>query len=103
MDPTNSGLRWAALIKRRKYNVPSPNSLWHIDGHRSLVNWGFVIHGDIDGFSRSIVCLKCATNNRKETVCGLFEEAISKFGVPSRVRSDKGGENVMIWDLMTEI
>ena len=49
MDPTNSDLRWAALIKRRKY------SLWHIDGDHSLVNWGFVIHGGIDGFSRSIV------------------------------------------------
>ena len=82
MDATNSGLRWAALIKRRKYNVPGPNSLWHIDGHHSLVSWGFVIHGGIDGFSRSIVFLKCATNNRKETVCELFEEAISIFGVP---------------------
>ena len=103
VDPTNSGLRWAALIKKRKYNVPGPSSLWHIDGHHSLVNWGFVIHGGIDDFSRSIVYLKCATNNRKETVCGLSEEEISKFGVPSRVRSHKGGENVMVWDLMTEI
>ena len=62
MDATNSGLRWAALTNRRKYNVPGPNSLWHIDGHHSLVSWGFVIHGGIDGFSRSIVYLKCATN-----------------------------------------
>ena len=26
-DHTNSGLRWTALIKTRKYNVPGPNSL----------------------------------------------------------------------------
>ena len=82
VDATNSGLRWAALINRRKYNVPGPNSLWHIDGHHSLVSSEFAIHGGMDGFSRSIVYLKCTTNNRKETVCELFEGAISIFGVP---------------------
>ena len=45
VEPTNSGLRWAALIKRRKYNLPGPNSLWDIDGHHSLVNWRFLIGG----------------------------------------------------------
>ena len=39
VKPTNSGLRWTSLIKRKKYNVPGPNNLWHIDGHPSLVNW----------------------------------------------------------------
>ena len=63
---------------------------------------GFVIHGGIDGFSRSIVYLKCATNNNGNCF-GLFEEVISKFGVPARVKSDKGSENVMGKDLMTKI
>ena len=84
VEPNSSGLRWAALIKRRKYNVPGRNSLLDIDGDHSLVYWRFLI-GGLDGFSHSIVYLKWATNNRKETVCGLFEEAISKLGVPSRV------------------
>ena len=35
-------------------------------------------------------------NNKKETVLSLFEEAISEAGVPSRIRTDKGGENEMI-------
>ena len=103
IDPINSHIRWATLIKRRKYNVPGPNSLWHIDGHHSLIKWGFVIHGCIDGYARYITFLHCSTNNRKETVLSLFEEALQISGVPSRVRTDKGGENVLIWERMTEL
>lgn len=103
VDPEGTRRRWAKLIKRRKYSVPGPNSLWHIDGHHSLVRWGFVIHGAIDGFSRLIVFLKCSTNNRKETVADLFDDATASYGVPSRIRTDKGGENVLLWDKMEDI
>ena len=51
VDPNNSHLRRAAVITRQTYSVPGPNRLWHIDGHHSLTNWGFVIHGGIDCFS----------------------------------------------------
>ena len=30
-------IRWAVVISRRAYSVAGPNSLWHIDGHHSLV------------------------------------------------------------------
>ena len=40
----------------------------HIDGHHKLINWRFVIHGGIDGFSRSIVYLKCSPNNYADIV-----------------------------------
>jgi len=40
--------------KRRKYNVSRPNALWHIDGHHKLIAWGIVIHGCVDGFSRTV-------------------------------------------------
>lgn len=49
VDPRNTALRWGALVSRRKYFVPWPNSSWHMDGHHSLIRWGFVIHGCIDG------------------------------------------------------
>lgn len=45
-------------VTRRKYSVPCPNALWHIDGNHKLINWKFVIHGGIDGFSRLIVFLR---------------------------------------------
>ena len=102
VDPENSRIRWAAVISRRSYSVAGPNSLWHIDGHHSLVSWGFVIHGGIDGFSRLVVFLKCSTNNKSETMANLFLTATEKYEWPSRIRSDYGGENVGVWELMEE-
>lgn len=61
-----------------------------------LYRWRFVIHGGIDGFSRMSVFLECNTNNRATTVLKLFQHAVNVFGLPSRVRSDKGEENVMV-------
>ena len=43
-----------------------------------------------------IVYMKCNADNRASTVLESFVSAISTFGLPSRVRSDKGGENVDI-------
>lgn len=54
------------------------------------------MHGGVDGYSRIPVYLQCGTNNRADTVLALFQSAISEFGLPSRVRSDKGGENVLV-------
>jgi hypothetical protein len=39
---------------RRSYQVPRPNALWHMDGHHKLIAWGIVIHGCIDGYSRTV-------------------------------------------------
>ena len=102
-DPTFSHMRWAAVIHRRSYSVRAPNSLWHIDGHHSLIKYGFVVHGCIDGFSRLITFLKCSTNNKSFTVLEQFLEAIEKYGTPSRVRTDFGGENVGVWELMENL
>ncbi len=51
VDPDNRILRWGVVVSRRVYYVPCPNSVWHLDGHQSLIRWGFVIHSCIDGFS----------------------------------------------------
>ena len=66
VDPRNTALRWGALVSRRRYFVPWPNSLWHIDGHHSLIRWKFVIHGCCDGKSRKIRYLMCSANNLAE-------------------------------------
>ena len=55
-----------------------------------------MVHGGIDGFSRLVVFLKCATNNRAETVMSSLFEGTRKYGIPSRVHSDHGGESIEV-------
>ena len=86
---------------RRVYRNPFPNFVWHIDGNHKLVRWRLVIHHAIDGFSRMVVFARCSSNNRAETNHNLFLQAIPKYGRPSKVRTDLGGENVDIWRDMT--
>ena len=72
VDPENTALRWAVVVTRRVYSVPWPNSSFHIDGHHSLIRWGFVIHGCIDGFSRIISFLRCSTTTDQILSCLIF-------------------------------
>ena len=43
-----------------------------------------------------MVFLHCSSNNKASTVLSLFQAYVYKFGLPSRVRSDKIGENMEV-------
>lgn len=42
------------------------------------------------------MALHASTNNKASTVLGLFLSAIEEYGLPSRVRGDRGGENIQV-------
>ncbi|CAK5266042.1 unnamed protein product [Mycena citricolor] len=87
-------LRARRIVKRQEYRVSRPHALWHVDGHHKLILWGIVIHGFVDGYSRTVTALRASTNNQASTVLRVLLDAVGKYGIlPSRIRGDRGGEN----------
>lgn len=46
------------------------------------------------------IFLRASTNNLADTMLRCFLNGVHNFGLPSRVRCDKGGENVRVSDFM---
>ena len=61
-----------------------------------------VVRAGIDGYSRMIVYLTASDNNRSSTVLELFSSPVKNYGLPSRVRCDKGVENVQVSEYMLQ-
>ena len=102
LDPIGTALRWNSAIFRRKYSVPTPNALWHIDGNHKLIRYRMVVHVCVDGFSRLIIYAHCANNNKAETVLKQFLKGVNSYGLSSRVRNDHGLENLKVAQFMLE-
>jgi len=64
--------QWGTLIPQSVYSVKSPNSLWHMDGNLKLKDYGFVLHGAINGYSWRVIYLECNTDNCVLTVLSAF-------------------------------
>ncbi|KAM4556018.1 uncharacterized protein V3H82_015977 isoform 1-T1 [Fundulus diaphanus] len=95
-----SRLTGLGCIVRRTYSVKGPLSLWHVDTNHKLIRYNIVLFGAVDGYSRKVMCLEAATNNRAQTAFAAFKKATEKHGIPSRVRADQGVENVEIAQYM---
>lgn len=65
-----------------------------MDGNHKLIRWRFVVHGAIDGFSRTIIYLSCSTDNKSQTVFQLFLDSLPTFKCLRRIPSDQGTENI---------
>ena len=89
-------------LKRRVYNVKGGNHLWHIDTNHKHIKWYIIIFGAIDGYSRFPVSLDCINNNKETTLLTCFLKSVETYGIPSRVRSDEGKENVLFADSMID-
>ena len=63
VDPQGTAERRSIAIQRCTYHVKHANDVWHVDGNHKLIRWRFVVHGGIDGYSRTVTFLKCSTNN----------------------------------------
>ena len=61
-----------------------------------------IIFGVIDWYSRLAILLECINNNKATTVLPYFLKGVETYGIPSRVRSEKGRENVLVTDCMIE-
>ena len=110
VDGIGQALRRHEHIVRRPYKSLRPNYMWHCDGHHKLIRWGIVIHGFIDGYCRTVsstsiffqmyaqwkqvIGIQASNNNRARTVARLFIRSVRRYGIPSRVRGDRGGENL---------
>ena len=83
-------------LKGMVYNVKGTNCLWHIDTNHTTVKSYLNIFGGTDGCSRFPVSFECISNNKAPTVLVCFLNGVHKYGLLSRVRSDKGRENVLV-------
>lgn len=98
LDPVAVANRRKQRLTRREYSVAGPNALWHIDQNDKLRQFGFEIHGCIDGWSRKVMWLRMGRSNRlPEQILAYYLDTIERVGcMPECQRSDRGAENQLL-------
>jgi hypothetical protein len=64
---------------------------------------GFVVYGIVDGFTKAIVGMVIVDNNRSETVIRVLHAPRLRWGIPTCLRTNRGGGNVLAADYLLQI
>lgn len=85
---------------RGEYIVPGPNFIWSIDGYDKLKPYGIQIYACIDAFSRYVIWIYVGISNATAISClSQYLECLALVEQQPRfVRSDRGGETIMLAD-----
>ena len=65
-----------------------------MDGNHMLIRWRFIVYGCIDGYSGTVLYLKCVTNNSAEPVLRHFQDAILRFRCQHRIQDGYDTEHI---------
>ena len=80
INPQGVEKRLRRRLQRRRYHVPGPNRIWHIDGNDKLKKFGFALHGCCDGYSKKVIWLEVGTtNNLPSIIAHHYLESIEEF------------------------
>jgi hypothetical protein len=80
------------------YVTPGSNSLWCLDGHDKLTQYGIQIYAAVDAYSRKIIWFYCGNSNRTAiSVVRQYFNTVKAIGLcPRFIRTDKGTETFLL-------
>ena len=95
IDPVGIENRRRNRLRRRMYQNPGPDFMWHVDSYDKLKPYGICINGAIDGYSRHVIWLEAySTNSDPSIIASYYIDAVKeRKGCPKRIRADRGTEN----------
>ena len=98
IDPIGVENRRKRRLRRREYSSLGPNYAWHADGYDKLKDFGFPIHGCIDGYSRKLLWLELTrSNNNPAIIAGFYLDYVKEVGgCPVILSTDPGSENCVM-------
>ena len=99
IDPEGIERKKAHKLKKRVYVSLGPNFMRHIDRCDKQKPFGFLIHREIDRFSRKILWLNiCPSNKDPYIISYFYVNCISNLkGVPRTIRGDRAVKMLFCW------
>ena len=71
--------------------------MWHLDGYHKLIRWGIVIHdAGMDILDYHFISKQFLIIRLQQYLAKWFLGAVREYGLLSRVKCDKGGENTLV-------